>query len=171
MNLGRVHDSHRTRFHSPILFIPKCLRFETSTFCSCALNTHASTCQLKATIVGRSWGHGTTLASYIRKTGVCNFVSSMSVTPTSQHLPPCSSRQPAAVPASSIDLRSRKHKLYVVLLYILEYRGVYYIEQLCTHTSKADVIPSNNERGDRVNAPSPSSSMNVRALIFQQGAG
>ena len=31
---------------------------------------------LKATIVGRSWGHGTTLASYIRKTGVCNFVSS-----------------------------------------------------------------------------------------------
>jgi hypothetical protein len=45
------------------------------------------------------------------------------------------------------------------------------IEQLCTYTSKANVIPSNNERGDRVNAPSSSSSMNVRAFIFRQGAG
>ena len=30
----------------------------------------ASPSRLQATIVGRSWGHGTTLASYIRKTGV-----------------------------------------------------------------------------------------------------
>ena len=54
--------------------------------------------ELQATIVGRSWGHGTTLTSYIRKTRVGNFVSSMSVAPTSSTFAPLTPQYSRLIP-------------------------------------------------------------------------
>ena len=55
-------------------------------------------CPLQATIVGRSWGHGTTLTSYIRKTGVGNFVSSMSVAQTPSTFAPLTPQYSRLIP-------------------------------------------------------------------------
>ena len=62
------------------------------------VRVHEDAAALQATIVGRSWGHGTTLTSYIRKTGVGNFVSSMSVAPTSSTFAPLTPQYSRLIP-------------------------------------------------------------------------